>query len=136
MSDSIARLLAAHHAHQQTPDAQPIRVPSEALGTSLSSGNRRSLKPGGTAVIRVEVRDAAQEASPWAALTPRQFEVLGYLVEGKPTKTICRCLGMSEGTAKVHISAILRALNVRNRAEVVVAAFRAGWAQAVVDRRS
>jgi DNA-binding NarL/FixJ family response regulator len=39
---------------------------------------------------------------------------------------------MSEGTAKVHISAILRAFQVRNRAEAVVAALRMGWIQTVV----
>jgi DNA-binding NarL/FixJ family response regulator len=38
---------------------------------------------------------------------------------------------MSEGTAKVHITAILRALNVRNRSEAVLAALRAGWIQTV-----
>jgi hypothetical protein len=52
--------------------------------------------------------------------------------EGKPTKVICRSLNMSEGTAKVHISAILRAFQVRNRAEAVVAALRMGWIQTVV----
>jgi len=33
---------------------------------------------------------------------------------------ICRDLRLSEGTVKVHVSAILRALNVHTRAQVVV----------------
>lgn len=132
MSDAITRLLAAHHATQAKPKSRPIRLPSAASPTGhSSSGNRRCLKPGGEAVIRIEVRDVVGQEAPWAALTPRQFEVLGYLVEGRPTKAICRSLGMSEGTAKVHISAILRALNVRSRSEAVIAALRAGWVQAV-----
>ena len=51
-------------------------------------------------------------------LTVRQADVLKLLVEGKPNKLICRDLRLSEGTVKVHVSAILRALNVRNRTQV------------------
>lgn len=131
MSDAITSLLAAHHATQAREKSRPIRLTEPAVSGHSSSGNRRSLKPGGDAVIRIEVQDVVQSNAPWAALTPRQFEVLSYLVEGRPTKSICRSLGMSEGTAKVHISAILRALNVRNRSEAVVAALRAGWVQAI-----
>ena len=35
---------------------------------------------------------------------------------------IGRALGISEGTVKIHLAAIFRALNVRNRTEAVVAA--------------
>jgi DNA-binding NarL/FixJ family response regulator len=113
---------------------RPISLPSTARGTSLSPGNRRCLKPGTDAVIRIEVREPTSSDAPWAALTPRQFEVLQCLVEGQPTKLICRQLSMSEGTAKIHISAILRTFNVRNRAEAVIAALRAGWIQPIADK--
>ena len=43
-------------------------------------------------------------------LTVRQTDVLKLLVQGKPNKLICRDLRLSEGTVKVHVSAILRAL--------------------------
>jgi DNA-binding NarL/FixJ family response regulator len=62
-----------------------------------------------------------------SAITPRQQEVLFCLVEGKPTKKICTELGISEGTAKVHISAIFRALRVRNRTQATLVALREGW---------
>lgn len=55
-------------------------------------------------------------------LTVRQVEVLQLLSEGKPNKLIGRSLGISEGTVKIHLAAIFRALNVRNRTEAVVAA--------------
>lgn len=55
-------------------------------------------------------------------LTGRQVEVLELLSEGKPNKLIGRSLGISEGTVKIHLAAIFRALNVRNRTEAVVAA--------------
>ena len=55
-------------------------------------------------------------------LTERQIEVLRLLSRGKPNKLIARELGISEGTVKIHLAAIFRALNVRNRVEAVVAA--------------
>ena len=55
-------------------------------------------------------------------LTDRQIEVLQLLSQGKPNKLIGRALGISEGTVKIHLAAIFRALNVRNRTEAVVAA--------------
>jgi DNA-binding NarL/FixJ family response regulator len=64
---------------------------------------------------------------PSEAITPRQRQVLYCLVEGKPTKRICEELGMSMGTAKVHIGAILRALGVRNRTQATLVALRDGW---------
>ena len=58
------------------------------------------------------------------SLTARQIEVLGLLSQGKPNKLIGRDLGISEGTVKIHLAAIFRALNVRNRTEAVVVAQR------------
>lgn len=55
-------------------------------------------------------------------LTERQMNVLALLSEGKPNKLISRNLGISEGTVKIHLAAIFRALGVRNRTEAVVAA--------------
>ncbi|WP_296557301.1 response regulator transcription factor [Pigmentiphaga sp.] len=55
-------------------------------------------------------------------LTERQVDVLRLLSQGKPNKLIARDLGISEGTVKIHLAAIFRALDVRNRTEAVVAA--------------
>ncbi len=57
-------------------------------------------------------------------LTERQIDVLRSLSQGKPNKVIARDLGISEGTVKIHLAAIFRALNVRNRVEAVVASRR------------
>lgn len=54
-------------------------------------------------------------------LTERQIDVMRLLSQGKPNKLIARELGISEGTVKIHLAAIFRALNVRNRVEAVVA---------------
>jgi len=59
-------------------------------------------------------------------LTPRQSDVLQLLAQGKPNKLICRDLRLSEGTVKVHVSAILRALNVHTRAQAIAELARRG----------
>ena len=55
-------------------------------------------------------------------LTARQLDVLQLLMRGEPNKVIARQLGLTEGTVKIHIAAILRALQTRNRTEAVVVA--------------
>ncbi len=62
----------------------------------------------------------------YLGLTQRQSEVMLLLAQGKPNKLICRDLKLSEGTVKVHVSAILRALNVHSRAQVIVELARRG----------
>ena len=59
-------------------------------------------------------------------MTPRQIEVLTLMIEGLPNKLICRELGISDGTCKTHISAILRLLDVRNRTKAVFALSKMG----------
>lgn len=53
-------------------------------------------------------------------LTERQIDVLRLLWKGEPNKMISRILNISEGTVKVHLAAIFRALNARNRTEAVM----------------
>ena len=55
-------------------------------------------------------------------LTERQVDVLRLLSQGQPNKVIGRSLGISEGTVKIHLAAIFRALNARNRTEAVMKA--------------
>jgi DNA-binding NarL/FixJ family response regulator len=71
-------------------------------------------------------RSGTGKRSQELGLTPRQSDVLKLLVQGKPNKLICRDLSLSEGTIKVHVSAILRALNVHNRTQVVIELARRG----------
>jgi len=59
-------------------------------------------------------------------LTPRQLEVLNLLSQGLPNKLIARRLDLSEGTIKLHVSAILRSLGTGNRTEAVREAGRRG----------
>jgi DNA-binding NarL/FixJ family response regulator len=61
-----------------------------------------------------------------ASLAPRQREVLALLGQGKSNKEIARVLELAEGTVKLHVTAILKALNVNNRTRAVVAASHLG----------
>ena len=51
-------------------------------------------------------------------LTERQLDILKLISKGLSNKLIARELFLSENTIKVHVSAILRALNLSNRTQV------------------
>ena len=54
--------------------------------------------------------------------TPRQLEVLSKLVEGQSNKVIAARMDIAEATIKMHITAILKKLQVTNRTQAVLAA--------------
>lgn len=65
---------------------------------------------------------AAESQPPGAhGLTPRQLEILELVSKGLSNKDICGLLGISSNTVKIHVAAILRALNVANRTEAATA---------------
>jgi len=70
--------------------------------------------------------DGVRLSSDELGLTSRQTDVLKLLLQGKPNKLICRDLRLSEGTVKVHVSAILRLLRVRTRTQAVAELARRG----------
>ena len=53
-------------------------------------------------------------------LTPQQFRIATLLAAGMLNKQIAWDLGIAEATVKVHMSTILRKLNVRNRTQVAL----------------
>jgi len=59
-------------------------------------------------------------------LTHRQLDVLKLMGQSKPNKIIARELDLSEGTVKLHVTAILKALNVTNRTGAVIAGKKMG----------
>lgn len=54
-------------------------------------------------------------------LTQAQSRVLALLAEGRSNREIAESLGLAEGTVKVHVSRIFRAMKVTSRAQVVIA---------------
>ena len=73
--------------------------------------------------LMLNERPSAPPAVPSAEtlprLTQRQSEVLRLVQSGISNKLIARELGLSEKTVKVHITSILKALNVTNRTAAI-----------------
>jgi DNA-binding NarL/FixJ family response regulator len=68
-------------------------------------------------------------------LTARQIDVLALMAKGLPNKSIARSLNLAEGTVKLHVAAIFRALAVSNRTQAVTEAVRLGLVTAVSEAR-
>ena len=105
--------------------------------TPAKGGHEPSEKEVENRLSLVSPSSAARPA-PAIHLTARQLEVLALLCEGLPNKLICRRLDIAPGTAKAHISSILRELGVASRLQAVVAARRLGLLDAAQEdgRRS
>ena len=71
--------------------------------------------------------------SPFSELTPRETEILGLLAEGQSNKAIARNLGISDGTVKLHVKAILRKLEVHSRVEAAVMAVEQGFSKSSLN---
>jgi DNA-binding NarL/FixJ family response regulator len=59
-------------------------------------------------------------------LTHRQREVLQLLAEGRPMKEVADILSVSEKTVMFHKYEIMKSLNIKNNAELVLLALRNG----------
>src|SRR5688572_17035345 len=118
-------------------DAATIRAVLAAGAVGFIPKSERSevllgalrLVQSGAVYVPPRLLEAAPAAPPTALpsdLTPRQLDVLRCLRRGEPNKLIARELGLTEGTVKIHIAAILRSLHARNRTEAVVRAREIG----------
>ncbi len=115
-SDILAALGAGVHGY--IPKSLSSTEIAEALRSILDGriyvpaaiGRREP----GAPVVASAAPDSGQEK-----LTGRQKEVLGELLKGQASKEIARTLDIAEGTVKIHLAAIYRALGVRTRAEAI-----------------
>lgn len=96
------------------PKSSSNRIMLGALQLILSGG--RYLPPQLFSASPVAPRSALD-----LKLTERQRDVLRLMIKGQSNKEICRELGLAEPTVKIHVTAILRALQVTSRAQAIVA---------------
>jgi two-component system nitrate/nitrite response regulator NarL len=69
-------------------------------------------------------RATTASAANGAVLTPRQIEVLALAARGESNKSIARQLNIAEGTVKVHLYTVYKALKVGSRGQASIAAAR------------
>jgi two-component system, NarL family, response regulator YdfI len=95
----------------------------EAVGVGLAV-----LLPEGLDTLLREGTASHRAVSPplVEALTPREIEVLGMMVEGWGNKEISTRLGISEHTVKFHVASIMGKLNASSRTEAVTSGIRHG----------
>jgi DNA-binding NarL/FixJ family response regulator len=107
-------------------------IPKSTVGQVIFSAIQLVLAGGiyvPSQIIRTGERDSdasSHGASGQPILTERQLMVLRLVAQGKPNKLIARELDLAVGTAKIHVSNLMRALGARTRLEVVVEARKRG----------
>lgn len=60
-------------------------------------------------------------------LSPREMQILEFVVKGLSNKEIAQVLRISHQTVKNHMTSILKKLNVQDRTQAAVTALRHGW---------
>ncbi len=71
----------------------------------------------------------ALQTFPWTArLSRREADVLRLLAEGQSTVEIGRTLFISPATVKCHVARLIAKVGVRDRVQLVIAAYRSGFA--------
>ncbi|WP_144210938.1 response regulator [Shewanella donghaensis] len=67
-----------------------------------------------------ELKNADNDETWIASLTPRELQILKELAEGKSNRVVAEDLHISEGTVKVHVKNLLRKANAKSRTEMAV----------------
>jgi DNA-binding CsgD family transcriptional regulator/tetratricopeptide (TPR) repeat protein len=134
-------VLAAYCRWRETEALVAVNAPRTAAAIPLRSAHRAATRIGAEP-LRRELELLAQrarldffgpeptppdETSRWAdalGLTPREVDVLGLVARGYTNPDIAKALFISVKTASVHVSNILRKLDVPNRREAAAVAHR------------
>ena len=136
--DEIGQPYRAALARYRQADAL-LRARSREAAAQLLAGALATADALGAAPLAERVRSLAQRArlglaigaparDPVAALnlTPRELEVLALVALGRTNRQIGAALFISEKTASVHVTNLLRKLGVTNRTEAAAIAQRVG----------
>jgi NarL family two-component system response regulator LiaR len=106
------------------------RIDPDDARHAVSLGARAILgKNGSLTDLTRAIRDAVEQPPPQpiGELTARQREVLRLIASGLDNAQIATRLGISQRTARAHVSGVLERLGVANRTQAAVTAVRRGW---------
>lgn len=108
--------------------SEPVETLLEALrrvargGTYFSESVSRRLVP--------ERRGEAGRQTRFQSLSPRETQVLCYLADGHPKKTVAELMEISVKTVEGHAQHLMKKLDIHNRVELARYAIREGLVQA------
>ncbi len=115
--DGLSRLRAAVDGlSPNEPEARNVKVVFSDFERALLAARDLVEQPATDAVALPQASVVIR-----TALTDRQREVLAAVTRGATNREIASEMQISEGTVKLHISAILKRLGVQNRTEAALA---------------
>ncbi|WP_118181667.1 response regulator transcription factor [Paraburkholderia phosphatilytica] len=111
-------------------------APAAAAASTASASSTATAPAGAAAATALRALEPVAPSQPLQPhqqhllenLSPRQQEIMRLVHRGWTNKMIARELGVAEGTVKVHLSVIFRALGVHNRSMAI--AVINGWLEA------
>jgi DNA-binding NarL/FixJ family response regulator len=86
-----------------------------AAEVALRALSLEKLSPAGTAALAQLRAILIRLSDAETRLTPRQQEVAALLAQGLSNRAIAQRLGVKDGTAKLHVAAVLNRLGVSTR---------------------
>ena len=99
----------------------------DALRTVLAGGVfTPDVSSASSAPAMPHMRIAGSSEPAEFGLSDRQAEVLGLMARGESNRRIAEILGLTEGTVKIHLSAIFKVLGVSSRTQAMVVISRQG----------
>jgi DNA-binding NarL/FixJ family response regulator len=123
-----ARVMAAIEAGAAgflLKDAEPDDV---AAAIRAARKGEMYLDPAVAGVVARQLRTSGRTASPAddTVLTPRELDVLALVAQGLPNRAIGDALGITERTARTHVSNILAKLGLTSRTQAALYAVDQG----------
>jgi DNA-binding CsgD family transcriptional regulator len=109
-----------------THAARNALVVAERLGAVPLAADIRRLAERGRLDLAAAAAEPARSATAGLGVTSREAEVLRELAIGRTNRQIAEALFISEKTASVHVTNLLRKLGVTSRVEAAAIAQRAG----------
>ncbi|MBQ8465602.1 MAG: response regulator transcription factor [Alphaproteobacteria bacterium] len=122
----VSGYLSKTSSHQEILDALDVVISGGAyFSKDLLQGQHIDKNSTTDKLLLKLIEDHPQEFTT-KHLTPRQKDVLEAVASGKSNKQIAYELGLTEGTVKLHLTAIFKILGVYNRMGAVLEATRLG----------